>query len=139
MPEIGTSGSTSGDGKRRVAAWPKRPRPSSTLPQARRCWISSPSYDRDGVRRKECVRTGAGLAPMPAIHSETKRAYCRWHPWNDLRVDALDSKPGKSHVVWKAREASSPCRRQSVHRMLNLPQKGRQDLVTDLKCSESRP
>jgi len=32
MPEIGTSGSTSGDGKRRVAAWPKRPRPSSTLP-----------------------------------------------------------------------------------------------------------
>src|SRR5262245_63116700 len=33
MPEIGTSGSTSGDGKRRVAAWPKRPRPSSTLPR----------------------------------------------------------------------------------------------------------
>jgi hypothetical protein len=31
---IGTSGSTSGDGKRRVAAWPKRPRPSSTLPNA---------------------------------------------------------------------------------------------------------
>src|SRR5215471_883878 len=31
MPEIGTSGSTSGDGKRRVAAWPKRTRPSSTL------------------------------------------------------------------------------------------------------------
>jgi ABC-type uncharacterized transport system substrate-binding protein len=29
---IGTSGSMSGDGKRRVAAWPKRPRPSSTLP-----------------------------------------------------------------------------------------------------------
>ena len=35
MPEIGTSGSTSGDGKRRVAAWPKRPRPSSTLPKRR--------------------------------------------------------------------------------------------------------
>jgi acyl-CoA thioesterase-1 len=32
MPVIGTSGSTSGDGKRSVAAWPKRPRPSSTLP-----------------------------------------------------------------------------------------------------------
>src|SRR4029450_2016506 len=29
MPEIGTSGSMSGDGKRSVAAWPKRPRPSS--------------------------------------------------------------------------------------------------------------
>jgi hypothetical protein len=33
MPEIGTSGSMSGDGKRGVAAWPKLPRPSSTLPK----------------------------------------------------------------------------------------------------------
>jgi len=33
MPEIGTSGSMSGDGKRSVAAWPKLPRPSSTLPK----------------------------------------------------------------------------------------------------------
>jgi len=32
MREIRTSGSMSGDGKRRVAAWPKLPRPSSTLP-----------------------------------------------------------------------------------------------------------
>ena len=32
MPEIGTSGSMSGDGKRGVAEWPKSPRPSSTLP-----------------------------------------------------------------------------------------------------------
>jgi hypothetical protein len=35
MPEIGTSGSMSGDGKRSVAAWPKLPRPSSTLPKRR--------------------------------------------------------------------------------------------------------
>ena len=34
MPEIGTSGSMSGDGKRGVAEWPKLPRPSSTLPVA---------------------------------------------------------------------------------------------------------
>ena len=33
MPEIGTSGSMSGDGKRSVAAWPKLPRPFSTLPK----------------------------------------------------------------------------------------------------------
>jgi hypothetical protein len=33
MPEIGTSGSMSGEGKRSVAEWPKLPRPSSTLPQ----------------------------------------------------------------------------------------------------------
>jgi len=32
MPEIGTYGSMSGDGKRGDAAWPKLPRPSSTLP-----------------------------------------------------------------------------------------------------------
>src|ERR1700720_1397955 len=35
MPEIGTSGSMSGDGKRSVATWPKLPRPSSTLPKRR--------------------------------------------------------------------------------------------------------
>ena len=35
MPEIGTSGSTSGVGKRSVAEWPKLPRPSSTLPNAK--------------------------------------------------------------------------------------------------------
>jgi hypothetical protein len=34
MPEIGTSGSMSGDGKRGVAEWPKLPRPSSTLQEA---------------------------------------------------------------------------------------------------------
>jgi hypothetical protein len=34
MPEIGTSGSMSGDGKRSVAEWLKLPRPSSTLPNA---------------------------------------------------------------------------------------------------------
>src|ERR1700738_2863131 len=33
MPEIGSSGLMSGDGKRSVAEWPKLPRPSSTLPK----------------------------------------------------------------------------------------------------------
>ena len=33
MLEIGTSGSMSGEGKRGVAAWPKLPRLSSTLPK----------------------------------------------------------------------------------------------------------
>ena len=36
MQEIRTSGSMSGDGKRSVAAWPKLPRPSSTLPKRRK-------------------------------------------------------------------------------------------------------
>jgi hypothetical protein len=34
MPEIGSSGLMSGDGKRGVAIGPKLPRPSSTLPLA---------------------------------------------------------------------------------------------------------
>jgi hypothetical protein len=33
VPEIGTPGLMSGDGKRGVAEWLKLPRPSSTLPQ----------------------------------------------------------------------------------------------------------
>jgi hypothetical protein len=51
MPEIGTSGSMSGDGKRGVAAWPKLPRPSSTLPLL-------PSANAADVRcwRKETYR-----------------------------------------------------------------------------------
>src|SRR4051812_31858779 len=38
MRVIRTSGLTSGDGKRGVAAWPKPPRPSSTLPGVWRAW-----------------------------------------------------------------------------------------------------
>ena len=37
MPEIGTSGSMSGDEKRSDATWPQRPRSSSTLPKQTRC------------------------------------------------------------------------------------------------------
>ena len=44
MQEIRTSGSMSGDGKRSVAAWPKLPRPSSTLPKLK-C-SSALHYDR---------------------------------------------------------------------------------------------
>ena len=39
MPEIGTSGSMSGDGKRSVAEWPKLSRPSSTLPFRTSCEV----------------------------------------------------------------------------------------------------
>jgi PEP-CTERM motif len=46
MPEIGSSGLMSGDGKRSVAEWPKLPRPSSTLP-------------------KQTIRPGVGVAGDP--------------------------------------------------------------------------
>src|SRR3954463_14503736 len=41
MRVIRTSGLTSGDGKRGVAAWPKPPRPSSTLPDAHRAALQA--------------------------------------------------------------------------------------------------
>jgi len=47
MPEIGTSGSMSGDGKRGVAEWPKLPRPSSTLPQRPRWRTTGVAAFRD--------------------------------------------------------------------------------------------
>ena len=43
MPEIGTSGSMSGDGKRGVAEWPKLPRPSSTLTESHQI-VASPKW-----------------------------------------------------------------------------------------------
>jgi hypothetical protein len=54
MREIRTSGSMSGDGKRSVAAWPKLPRPSSTLPKRARAYATNvrswwkPTYERSG-------------------------------------------------------------------------------------------
>ena len=48
MREIRTSGSMSGDGKRSVAAWPKLPRPSSTLPKCE-CRFVMP-YDCSRMR-----------------------------------------------------------------------------------------
>jgi hypothetical protein len=51
MPEIGTSGSMSGDGKRSVAAWPKLPRPSSTLPQLARAYaLACPQLAKADMR-----------------------------------------------------------------------------------------
>jgi len=58
MQEIRTSGSMSGDGKRSVAAWPKLPRPFSTLP--------SPLCD------KVCFHGDFGRVSGPSIeHSVT--------------------------------------------------------------------
>ena len=51
MPEIGTSGSMSGDGKRSAAAWPKLPRPSSTLPKP----TSKPVRRMSAIRGKPDV------------------------------------------------------------------------------------
>jgi hypothetical protein len=57
MQEIRTSGSMSGDGKRSAAAWPKLPRPSSTLPKPRSAAV------QQVVRVLEMLRTLG--APWP--------------------------------------------------------------------------
>src|SRR3954454_2095009 len=48
MRAIRTSGLMSGDGKRSVAAWPKPPRPSSTLR-----WIDVPPTRRADLRQQK--------------------------------------------------------------------------------------
>jgi len=55
MPEIGTSGSMSGDEKRSDATWPQRPRSSSTLPK--RCGRQAiRSVATDSERRLRSAR-----------------------------------------------------------------------------------
>jgi hypothetical protein len=63
MPEIGTSGSMSGDGKRSDAAWPQLPRPSSTLPAqvARECSFGSWNTDSS----HETLKHKFGAEPVP--------------------------------------------------------------------------
>jgi hypothetical protein len=56
MQEIRTSGSMSGDGKRSVAAWPKLPRPSSTLPSRQLAAMHQPGRNR---RTADMLRTPA--------------------------------------------------------------------------------
>jgi hypothetical protein len=68
MPEIGTSGSMSGDGKRGVAEWPKLPRPSSTLPS------------REILR---CKRTSAFRGTAEVAVARAKRGMTR----NEYRED----------------------------------------------------
>jgi hypothetical protein len=73
MREIRTSGSMSGDGKRGVAAWPKLPRLSSTLPQK----TVSPAAGGSAYRHAaEAYLRGAGPPPMtPSRHY----GQCRKH------------------------------------------------------------
>jgi hypothetical protein len=75
MPEIGTSGSMSGDGKRGVAEWPKLPRPSSTLPNAKCrnvCFHAAvgefPSRPRRGDRSERPVNEDAHRHPSLRKH-----------------------------------------------------------------------
>ena len=63
MPEIGTSGSMSGDGKRSAAAWPKLPRPSSN-------YSSRTSGD---VRLKSAKRTIADVKVGDHLSLEANR------------------------------------------------------------------
>src|SRR5258705_8203041 len=54
MPEIGTSGSMSGDGNGALAIGPKRPRPSSTLPPLP-TFADAQSRRLPGVLRTRCL------------------------------------------------------------------------------------
>src|SRR3954466_16354445 len=85
MREIRTSGLTSGDGKRGVAAWPKPPRPSSTLQM---------NHDQRLFLRSllQALRTGLyNLFGTPA-HQQPEQVHLAWFellqrmaldPWNN--------------------------------------------------------
>src|SRR5216684_3360000 len=85
MPEIGTSGSMSGDGKRSVAEWPKLPRPSSTLPPEERAAKAAAAAEeltsatvteisgRTGDNQREAKATKA--APTIVEFVQALRAY----------------------------------------------------------------
>ncbi len=66
MREIRTSGSMSGDEKRSVAAWPKLPRSSSTLP------LGQGSVDVQHER----INVGAAPAQRSRIAQQAARARC---------------------------------------------------------------
>src|SRR5664280_632673 len=78
MPEIGTSGSMSGDGKRSVAEWPKLPRPSSTLPKikANASKHKAMSYERMKKREAELkAEVARMLAAAEAADSEEDETF----------------------------------------------------------------
>ena len=63
MPEIGTSGLMSEDGKRSVATWPKPPRLSSTLLRQAKLvrssrWKNGPSKGQRPLGSECCVAVG---------------------------------------------------------------------------------
>src|SRR5258708_39821685 len=78
MPEIGTSGSMSGDGKRSVAEWPKLPRPSSTLPKikANASKHKAMSYERMKKREAELkAEVARMLAAAEAADAEEDETF----------------------------------------------------------------
>src|SRR3954464_10521222 len=84
--QIRTSGLTSGDGKQGVAAWPKLPRPSSTLPRSNgdRCAVvpalepATTKHARARYKREEMARTVHGARPcFKGLNSEWVRRSSR--------------------------------------------------------------
>jgi hypothetical protein len=110
MPEIGTSGSMSGDGKRGVAEWPKLPRPSSTLPKrtcpsrqsmsaywgeadSRRTFLKWPVMTPKRSLQKQC--------PGPWLHRRRRlvRSLHFLHP-ADIQAEGLDLSIMRRKVSW---------------------------------------
>src|ERR1700732_1011583 len=89
MQEIHTSGSMSGDGKRSVAAWPKLPRPSSTLPPRR--FAAVRRFGRDRSEADMPRASGAGRPdendPSPTLAVHCGRGFDAWfQPYPSTRL-----------------------------------------------------
>ena len=77
MREIRTSGSMSGDGKRSVAAWPKLPRPSSTLPPRRIAAVRRFGRDRSEADMPRASGAGRSDENAPKRPLADTRAHLR--------------------------------------------------------------
>jgi hypothetical protein len=101
MQEIRTSGSMSGDGKRSVAAWPKLPRPSSTLPSRRMAATLKLGKAIGGARHKPRIRR----AYQSDVNDpkETLDVQCNRLPrlQNDQHTPVVKSVILRSHPVWR--------------------------------------
>src|SRR5215203_3373912 len=92
MREIRTSGLTSGDGKRGVAAWPKPPRPSSTL--------------QAFGRKRRILVDASGLILLAHIHAASLHAFVGARP----RVEAapVTALP-RLELIWAHGACTGPC------------------------------
>src|ERR1019366_6023872 len=107
MPEIGTSGSMSGDGKRSVAEWPKLPRLSSTLPLATK--PSRAKIHQCPLLSESNQITDLAALPYTLTHSESWSRFRVWRlAWAAVeRQDRQRASPSHARANYAGRHRSS--------------------------------
>jgi hypothetical protein len=121
MREIRTSGSMSGDEKRSVAAWPKLPRSSSTLPQPRcaevqqvvgywKCCGPSAPLGRTAAHDLGCAKTKSDLVLMPSGR-QVFAFFCS-APDHRPQNSGCSHTAQRFHTAWTHSEPAAPLRKR---------------------------